>query len=434
MSAPLKFLLIPIGSAGDVLPLVWLGRLLRARGHEVLVIAQEMARDMPERAGLATLPWGDAAEQEALIRNPDLWHPRRAIHLIAHFAARWAGESIPIIRGQVAEGRTVMIAGALAFGARVLAERWSVPLLTAHVQPAIFMSVEDTPVMVAHGEWLRRVPRWVRRAFFGVANWMVDRKMGPGIEEVRRSVGLPPGRIKGLMRQYWHSPDGVLCLFPEWFAPQAGDWPRQAVLSRFPLDDGGADRPPDPAVEAFLAAGDAPIIITPGSANAHAERFIRQALAACGRLGRRALVITRYPEQVAARGPEVACFQYVPFGRVFPRVAAIVHHGGIGTVAQCLAAGVPQLIMPLSHDQPDNAARVKRMGAGDYLYPSAFKASRIAGVLETLLRSEAVKGACAAVRERSRTQMSEEGVAELIEARGGEALGKRRADSRERSG
>ena len=97
----------------------------------------------------------------------------------------------------------------------------------------------------------------------------------------------------------------------------------------------------------------------------------------------------------------------------------------MGTTAQCLAAGVPQLIMPLSHDQPDNAARVKRMGAGDYLYPSAFKPRRIAAQLDSLLRSSAVRAACAALRERCRTQMSEDQMGELIETLSGRALGKR---------
>jgi rhamnosyltransferase subunit B len=239
--------------------------------------------------------------------------------------------------------------------------------------------------------------------------------MGASLEQARTAVGLPAQRIKGIMRQYWHSPDGVVCLFPEWFARKASDWPAQAVLARFPLYDEAADRPPDEALEAFLAAGAAPIVVTPGSANAHAERFLRHGLEACRRVGRRALVLTRYPEQVRALPPQEACFQYAPFGRVLPRAAAVLHHGGIGTASQCLAAGVPQLIMPLSHDQPDNAARVKRMGAGDYLYPSAFRPGRIAAVLETLLTSSHVGRSCADLRERCRTQISEEKMAELVE-------------------
>jgi rhamnosyltransferase subunit B len=224
------------------------------------------------------------------------------------------------------------------------------------------------------------------------------------------------------MRSYWHSPDGVLCLFPEWFARQAGDWPRQAVLSRFPLFDEGGDRPPDAALEAFLGAGDPPIIITPGSANAHAERFIRRSVEASGRVGRRALVITRFPEQVGVLPAGSASFEYVPFGRAFPRASAVLHHGGVGTVAQCLAAGVPQLIMPLAHDQPDNAARMKKMGVGEYLYPRAFKPAAIAQGLERLLTAPAVKQACVDFRQKMLRQMSEDEMGALVESMSDRAL------------
>src|SRR6185436_16882143 len=109
----------------------------------------------------------------------------------------------------------------------------------------------------------------------------------------------------------------------------------------------------------------------------------------------RGILVTRYPEQVPAGLPEsIRAFEYVPFGRAFPRGAAVVHHGGIGTMAQCMAAGVPQMIMPMAHDQPDNAVRVKRFGIGDYLYPKKFKAGRIAERLGRLIGSEEVKRAC----------------------------------------
>jgi len=420
----LKFLLIPIGSAGDVHPFIWLGKLLRARGHEVVVFAQEMVRAMPERAGLPTVAWGDAGEQEGLVRNPDIWHPRKGFELIARYASQWAGESLAVIRPQVEAGRTVMVGGVLALGARVLAERWGVPLVTVQLQPMVFMSVAEPPVMVARGEWLARSPRWVRLACRGIADWQVNRMMGPAIERVRRSAGLP-ARV-GPVREYWDSPDGVLCLFPEFFARKAADWPGQAVVTRFPLYDETGDRPADAALEAYFAAGEAPVIITPGSANAHAERFFREAAAGCARVGRRALVITRYPGQAGALPGGSACFGYVPFSQAFGRGAAVIHHGGIGTTAQCLAAGVPQLIMPLAHDQPDNAARVKRMGVGDYLYPRGFKPERIAERLEYLLTAPGVKEACGAFRQKMQGQMSEDQVGGLIEGLSDRAL--RRSD------
>lgn len=434
--SPLKFILMPIGSAGDVLPMVWLGRLLRERGHEVVFLAQEMVREMPERAGLPTIAWGSAAEQEAILRNPDIWHPRKAVQLVLEFSAKWARQSIAALEPQVDQGRTVIIAGALAFGARVFSEARGVPLITMQLQPTVFMSVDDSPVMMAHGEWLPRAPRWVRRASFGLANWQVDRMLGPAVAALRREMGVPGsgGKMKGVMRHYWHSPDGVLCLFPEWFSPPAADWPRQAMLLRFPHYDEDDTRPLEPALAEFLerhtAEGARPVVITPGSANAHAERFLREAAEACRRLNRAAVVVTRFPEQAppvraATLGAELMVTRYAPFSLLFPRAAAVLHHGGVGTTSQCFAAGVPQLIMPLAHDQPDNAARVKRMGAGDYLYPRAFTAGRIAPVLSRIMASQSVREHCLALQQKCRQQMPDARAAEILESLATRALAAR---------
>src|SRR6202012_5807474 len=158
----MKFIITPMGSAGDVHPLVWLGRLLRDAGHEVVMIAQEVVADMPRRAGLRTVAYGDRAEQGKLIEHPHLWHPRKGFELLAAWISRWAREVMPAIQREIVPSETVMVGGALAIGARILSEASDVPLLTGHLQPAVFMSVEETPVAMAGGEWLPRVPRWMR--------------------------------------------------------------------------------------------------------------------------------------------------------------------------------------------------------------------------------------------------------------------------------
>jgi UDP:flavonoid glycosyltransferase YjiC (YdhE family) len=91
---------------------------------------------------------------------------------------------------------------------------------------------------------------------------------------------------------------------------------------------------------------------------------------ACRRLGRRGLLLSRYRDQLPADlPPGVRHFDYVPLSRVLPRAAALVSHGGIGTLSQALAAGIPQLIMPLGFDQFDNAARLGRLGVAATLTP-----------------------------------------------------------------
>jgi UDP:flavonoid glycosyltransferase YjiC (YdhE family) len=194
------------------------------------------------------------------------------------------------------------------------------------------------------------------------------------------------------------------------------------VLTRFPLYDEDAVRPPDPALERFLAAGEAPILFTPGSANMWAREFFAAALDACRRLGRRAVFATHFPEQLPADLPDsVACFDYIPFSRLFPRCAAVVHHGGIGTTSQALAAGVPQLVMPMAHDQPDQAQRLAAFGVGDSLPPARFRGPAVAEKLGALLASPAVASACAELRRKMEQQMPPEAVAKILIGRLGKS-------------
>ncbi|MGH9462710.1 MAG: RNA-binding domain-containing protein [Vicinamibacteria bacterium] len=117
--------------------------------------------------------------------------------------------------------------------------------------------------------------------------------------------------------------------------------------------------------------------------------FFRTSIEAATRLGRRAILLTQYREHLPAHlPPGVVSFPYVPFAAVLPRSAAIVHHGGIGTIAQALAAGTPQLIRPMAHDQPDNAARAKRLGVALTVSPDRYSPDQAAHSLRRLLTSQ----------------------------------------------
>jgi UDP:flavonoid glycosyltransferase YjiC (YdhE family) len=113
------------------------------------------------------------------------------------------------------------------------------------------------------------------------------------------------------------------------------------------------------------------------------------------------MLLTRFSEHIPRRlPPGVAHFDYVPFRPLLPRAAAVIHHGGIGSTAQGLAAGIPQLLMPLAHDEFDNAARVKSLGIGSEVRPNCFCAKAVARELEDLLGSPAVRRACVELAER----------------------------------
>jgi UDP:flavonoid glycosyltransferase YjiC (YdhE family) len=215
-------------------------------------------------------------------------------------------------------------------------------------------------------------------------------------------------------------------LFPEWYGPPQADWPPNIMQTDFPLWDAQADEPLSAEVQAFLAAGDRPLAFTPGSANIFGGDFFRAAVEACERLGRRGILLTRFPEQVPANLPaSVRHFDYVPLTPLLPRCAALVHHGGIGTAAQAMAAGIPQLIMALAHDQYDNAARIQKLGIGDWTTPTWFCGPRVARMLERLLASAAVRAACRTVADRLQTRDGLPQMAEAIERWSHERLSSR---------
>jgi UDP:flavonoid glycosyltransferase YjiC (YdhE family) len=184
----------------------------------------------------------------------------------------------------------------------------------------------------------------------------------------------------------------------------------------FPLWDEGTDAALAPVVQEFLAGGEPPIVFTPGSANVFGRPFFHAAVEACQRLKRRGILLSRFSEHVPELLPiSIKHFPYIPFGQLLPKAAALVHHGGIGTTAQALAAGIPQLAMPLAHDQFDNAARVKRLGVGDWLLPSRFRGPLVATELGALIGSEAVQCACRRTAERFSGKSGVAAAADAIE-------------------
>lgn len=398
-----RILLLPIGSSGDVNPFLWIGRHLAADGHDVIVGANPHFARAVERADLTFRPIGTEDEYHALTADPEIWHPTRATPRVLRYAGDIAGGYFSWIEAESRRSAEPLriIAPATAFGARLARERLGLKLLTVNLQPCTLLSSWELPVLHPRLEFLGHLPHWIKRSVMAEINRRVSHEIDPGVRRACEAAGLipPPNPF----RDWWQSPDGVICLFPEWFAAPQPDWPRNTHCIGFPLEDLGADLPPTPGLDDFLASGEPPVLITAGTAMRHASEFFRVALESCARLGTRAIFLTHHPEQLPSPLPIwAAYFDYVPFSRILPRCAAIVHHGGIGTTAQALAAGIPQLVMPHAHDQPDNGSRVRQLGAGDLLptcRPRSFERK-----LHRLLKDIPLRDRCASIATQMRSE------------------------------
>jgi len=235
----------------------------------------------------------------------------------------------------------------------------------------------------------------------------------------RAELGLPP--VSRVLQSWFHSPQRVLGLFPDWFGDPQPDWPPQVRCTGFVLSDEKCAPDAEPpgaraSLDQYLAGGEAPVVFTPGSANRHAAQFFRAAIDATATIRRRALLVTSYRDHLPSSLPEHAHHvTYASFATLFPRVAAVVHHGGIGTSAQALAAGAPQLVMPMGFDQPDNALRLTALGVADTIPPARFTAARVGTALDRLLSDNSVSAACRRCRELIEGVHAVERAGDLIE-------------------
>jgi UDP:flavonoid glycosyltransferase YjiC (YdhE family) len=401
-AAPLV-ILCAVGSSGDVHPFVGLGRELVARGCRVTLLAAGYFRGLAERAGLRFVDPLPDLDFATAIADPVIWDRYRGTKVILEKMGRPLLEGLhTALVGLDEPGRTLVVASSLAFGARVAAETHATPLVSVHLSPALFRSEHDSPRLPAG--WTHVGPRWWRRLqWAGIDRFLADPAIAPWLEPFRARHGLPP--VRGILRDWWHSPTCVLGMFPEWFAPPQPDWPPQTRLVGFPLYSEEGVSAPERATAAWIESGSPPIVFTPGSANVFGHGFFAAAVEACGILGRRGLLLSRFPEQVPASLPaHVRHVDFLPFRWLLPRAAALVHHGGIGSASQALAAGIPQVIMPLGFDQFDNLARVERLGVGTGLVPRRFRGPALADRLGRLLGDRSVAVACAALAERIATE------------------------------
>ena len=254
------------------------------------------------------------------------------------------------------------------------------------LSPLSFMSSCDPPV-IAGASWLRKLRALGVAPYRFVFNLvkLTVRSWEAPLREFRRELGLPPSKHLAMFEGQF-SPFLNLAFFDPQLAVQQPDWPANVRVCGAAIYDGTA---PDAAIrndlERFLGEGEPPIVFALGSSAVWiAGDFWEKAAAAAQRLGRRAILVTG---PVTPEGlPEgVRAFPYLPYSSAFPRAVAVVHQAGIGTLAQALRAGRPQLIVPVAFDQPDNARRAAALGVARVLPFRKVGARRLASELAALL-------------------------------------------------
>ncbi|WP_213452006.1 glycosyltransferase [Rhizomonospora bruguierae] len=392
-------LMVTHGTAGDVLPFARIGSALARQGHEVTLCTHAPYERTARRAGLdfAAVDTGEsyvdmlAGSAELLaVRHPaDL---RRFYQRSGLFAQM--RREVDLLAERHRPDRTVLVGRhTSALSVRIAADLLGAPAAWVAVAP---VQLVVAPVAAAHAA----------------------RGLAGGIDEVRAEVGLAPvGDWSG-----WLRPAHTIGLWPRWFE-EAGT-PTRAELAGFVTGDElagfaeptgteptgakpagtepGATEPtatepagteptgsePEvPAEVAALLAGDQPpVLVTGGTGQLLHERFYPVALDAVARTGRAGLVVTPDRAVLPDRLPAgLHWYPRLPFPAIFPRVAAVLHHGGIGTAVRALRSATPQVIMAYGADRPDNAERLAAHGLARWTAEHEWSAPAVAAQLDGAL-------------------------------------------------
>lgn len=389
------------GTSGDMLPFLTMGQGLARRGHRVMMVVPRFHETMFRGCGLPCHYLGTREEFQAALDNPDLWDERRGWKVVCKSAVPHLDSLRQLIVQLPGNQACTVLSHPLLLPAAALARaaRPDLRIVAAYLAPSNLCSSHD---MLAAGS-LRLPARtslaWRRTLWQLVHRFVVDPVILPELNVLRARHGLP--LITHFFEHLLKVPDASLGLFPPWFGAVQPDWPQPWLTGQFPQADVSGAPSLSPELVRFLEAGSAPIVFTPGSGHRHAERFFSTALATLGRLGRRGLFVTPHRQQLPQTLPANVLWQaHTPFEQLLPCAAAVVHHGGIGTTAAAMHAGLPQLVVPFAFDQFDNGYRAQRLGLADVLLARKLSVRRMQRKLSALLACPNVARACAnAARE-----------------------------------
>jgi rhamnosyltransferase subunit B len=400
-----RIVIATIGSLGDLHPCLALALELTQRGHQVTIAATPYYKPSVEKAGLRFYPirpnW-DPTDRELIRQCEDL--KRGPEVLFRKLILPELRETYDDLLSAAA-GADLMIAGELVFAAPLVAEKLRLRWVSAILSPCSFFSSHDPSLLVNVPGLIRlRKAGWpVYRAGLALCR-MATRHWWNPVRRLRHEVGLREECDPIFRDKFSH--DLILALFSRSLAQCQPDWPVQTMQPGFVYFDGQAtDAAVSPELTEFLTSGDAPIVFTQGSTAVHNPgNFYEISVETAKRLGRRAVLLgTNAVPGVSS--PEILALPYAPYSQIFPHAAVNVHQGGSGTTGQALRSGRPMLIVPYGWDQPDNAARVERLGVGLHVSRNAYSSKTAIAALERLIGDSSFTVRAAEVA----TQMQREG-------------------------
>ena len=385
-----NILLITRGTRGDIIGCVAIARALQNRGHKVVLLTNSFYAELAKEAGLEFIALDTKEQFNQLIEDGHLLNNPTGI---STFFERNILNSVisdyEIVKSKFIPNQTIIVTRHLsALGAVLASEKLNIPLVQLFLHAA---SVVTIPILAE----------------------ICASSLASNINSLRKQVGLTTISDWETWLKYSHN---NIMSWPEWFATPEKSWPVKVNPIGFLTDEFTEGGTIPEEVERILSEDkDKPILINAGTGKFLSDKFYSSSIAACQKLGYRAIVVTPYDEFVPKNLPKgVYHFKYLPFAKLMYRVKAVIHHGGTAILARAIDAGIPQLALAFGAERPDTATRLEKLGGAKYLSAPHWHADEIAQALQYLLSSDSVANRCQELKKLQKAHSNTD-VCETIE-------------------
>ncbi len=352
-----------LGTRGDVQPYVALARRLVREGHSAVICTGESFRALVERDGVefrraaSDLMAMLGTEEGRAVMQGGMKHPLRAMRYAREVVNPAFRESLDDF-WDASQGADVILYHPKALAAPDMAQALGIPCVSVTPVPITYPVSEFPNMAIApttnFGAALNRL------SYAPMAK--ADAASIKEINDWRASRGLPARKAGTYAYEIGGKPIPIVCPVSPALFEDVTSWIGRVYLPGFFYLD-SAGEAPDPEIEAFLQAGDAPIAVSFSSMPLRDPRAFAEALdGALQKTVNRAVLLTGNAEIDVPPSARMLCVPAVPHALLFPRCKGIVHHGGVGTLAEALRSGVPQQIVPFAVDQPFWAHRMQKLG------------------------------------------------------------------------
>lgn len=394
-----ELIFVAFGSLGDVYPLLAVAEKMKQRHHQVTFLSNEYFRGEVESRNLEFFSIGDADAQLAAKETKDSTGETVAgrIHRFENIIGKSFFRTYEFIENRIKSGsKLLVISHGNLSPAALVCEKYGIPMILTHYAPAQIPGNDEDKVMTAvfygRKEWFVRRVMLPYRKF--LASFNLDIK--DNLNAYRKAMGLPLFRNKLVRMVQSLFPEKVwprmrllvpmeIVMVPRWFCDPITEGLNRLKFAGFPFTTTTSSVNSD-EINQFIATHGKPLVFTPGSAVEDVQGFCEVMVSICRKVGAPGIFVSRHGKatfDAIEKVDDVALLhvEHADFATLLPQCRCLIHHGGIGTIAQAVKAGIPQIVRPRMYDQPANGIRVMMYGLGGSIMPNGYDADTVARIL-----------------------------------------------------